>query len=68
MDYYLIVEEMKWGDIFTHEAESEEDAIWRVENDYKCLSDYDKRQIQAMYALRTDDPESLDGDIIARIV
>ena len=62
MKYILI--DVKGGDMFTEEFDDREKALERADAEWNHLSNHDKSKREAFYLLETENPDTLDGDII----
>ena len=63
MKKYLIIDEVG-ADIWTEEHETKEKAIAAANKEWDALTEHDKNRRISFYILETEDPNSLDGDII----
>jgi hypothetical protein len=61
--FYIVVEE-KGADVFTKSFTSQEEAINKANGEWDHLTNYEKERCKAFYVLKTEDPDSMDGDII----
>ena len=68
---YIVMDEVKNGDIFTEEHETLEAAIESAEYDWNHLSESDKKHRESFIVLKSANPDvdaenHLDGDIVKR--
>lgn len=63
---YILIDELKTGDIFIEVYHTAKEAKAAARNELDKLTESDKRRRSAFYILANDDPESLDGDIIKK--
>lgn len=66
---YVLIDEIKNGDIWTREYENEEEAIKKGIEEWNSLSDYDKKRREFFGVILSKNPdvessEHLDGWII----
>ena len=65
MDKYYKVVDFTGVDCFDELAFStKEKALYFAECDWNTMTNYDKKRRESYYVLETDDPDSLDGNII----
>ena len=64
--FYILIDELKTGDIFTEVYHTAKEAKAAARNALDKLTETDKRRRSAFYILTNSDPESLDGDILKK--
>lgn len=68
---YVVMDQIKNGDIFTEEFETEAEAIEAAEAEWNHLSKYDKKHRESFFVLESANPDEeagnhLDGDVVRR--
>lgn len=68
---YIIIDQIKNGDLFTTETNSKDEAIRQATSQFNSLSEHDKRRRSDFYILESinpdeDAPDHFDGEEVKR--
>ena len=68
---YVVMDQVKNGDLFTDEFDSLDEAVTSAEYDWNHLSEHDKNQREKFFVLESVNPDifaenHLDGEVIKR--